>query len=177
MTHDLSSTAAAHTGSYGFEVTVSKVFEKDYYGMLSLPAFLVTDHERMYTLAFWAKVPVGEPGAPKPRPHVTFQDEDNDYAWISGEFVQLSAIWHRYEVNLVVPYTLRGHNVVTNFMLGSQTGTYYFDDFEVTNRQFVSPPPSPPLPPPSPPPNVLLMLGLEDYVKGTVNPQAWPEGT
>jgi endo-1,4-beta-xylanase len=177
MKHDLSSAAAAHTGSYGFEVTVSKVYEKDYHCMLSLPAFLVTDHERMYTLAFWAKVPIGEPGAPKPRPHVTFQDEDNDYAWISGEFVQLSAIWHRYEVNLVVPYTLRGHNVITNFMLGSQTGTYYFDDFEVTNRLFVSPPPSPPLPPPSPPPNVLLMLTLEDYVKGTVNPQAWPEGT
>lgn len=48
---------------------------------------------------------------------------------------------------------------------------------QVTNRFFVSPPPSPPLPPPSPPPNVLLQLNLENYYKGTVNPQAWPEGT
>lgn len=81
------------------------------------------------------------------------------------------------QVNLVVPYQLRGHNVVTNIMVGGCVGEYYFDDFEVTNRLFVSPPPSPPLPPPSPPPNVLLQLSLEDYVKGTINPQAWPEGT
>ena len=92
-------------------------------------------------------------------------------------YVQLSAFWHQYHVNLVVPYQLRGHNVITNFMVGGCTGVYYFDDFEVTNRLFVSPPPSPPLPPPSPPPNVLLQLSLEDYVKGTINPQAWPEGT
>jgi len=32
------------------------------------------------------------------------------------------------------------------------------------------------LPPPSPPPNILLQLGLEHYDKGTINPQAWPEG-
>ena len=173
---DLSSTNANHAGSYGFEVTIAEVFEKDYYAMLSLPAFLVTDHERLYQFAFWAKATGGPAGAAKPRPHVTFQDEDNDYAWISGEHVQLSAFWHKYTVNLVVPYQLRGHNVVTNIMLGGQAGTYYFDDFEVTNRLFVSPPPSPPLPPPSPPPNVLLQLRLEDYVKGTINPQAWPEG-
>lgn len=37
---------------------MTESFEKDYYGMLSLPAFLVTDHERLYTLSFWAKVRV-----------------------------------------------------------------------------------------------------------------------
>ena len=177
LTADLSSTKAAHAGTYGFEVSVTKTFEKDYYGMLSLPAFLVTDHERLYSLAFWAKATGGAEGAAKPRPHVTFQDEDADYAWISGEHVQLSAFWHQYTVHLVVPYQLRGHNVVTNVMVGGCIADYYFDDFEVTNRLFVSPPPSPPLPPPSPPPSVLLQLGLEQYVKGTINPQAWPEGT
>ena len=177
LTADLSSTKAAHAGTYGFEVSVTKTFEKDYYGMLSLPAFLVTDHERLYSLAFWAKATGGAEGAAKPRPHVTFQDEDADYAWISGEHVQLSAVWHQYTVHLVVPYQLRGHNVVTNVMVGGCIADYYFDDFEVTNRLFVSPPPSPPLPPPSPPPSVLLQLGLEQYVKGTINPQAWPEGT
>lgn len=69
MTGDLSSTNAAHEGKYGFELEVTDVYEEDYYGMLSLPAFLVTDHERMYTLTFWAKAT----GNPKPRPHVTFQ--------------------------------------------------------------------------------------------------------
>ena len=123
LTADLSSTAAAHEGTYGFEVSVAKTFDEDYYGMLSLPAFLVTDHERLcaapppaaarrrppppaararrapgpsphppplpppasYTLSFWAKAT----GNPKPRPHVTFQDEDADYAWIDGEYVQV----------------------------------------------------------------------------------------
>ena len=85
---DLSSTNANHAGSYGFEVTIAEVFEKDYYAMLSLPAFLVTDHERLYQFAFWAKATGGPAGAAKPRPHVTFQDEDNDYAWISGEHVK-----------------------------------------------------------------------------------------
>ena len=35
--------------------------------------------------SFWAKAT----GNPKPRPHVTFQDEDADYAWIDGEYVQV----------------------------------------------------------------------------------------
>ena len=41
MTSDLSSTAAAHSGTYGFEATVTEVFEKNWHGLLSLPAFLV----------------------------------------------------------------------------------------------------------------------------------------
>ena len=69
LTADLSSTNAAHDSVYGFEVSVTKTFEEDYFGMLSLPAFLVTDHERVYAFTFWAKAT----GNPKPRPHVTFQ--------------------------------------------------------------------------------------------------------
>lgn len=159
--HCLPSTALALVALA--QVTVSKTFEKEYYGMLSLPAFLVTDHERMYTLSFWAKSTSSAAGAAKPRPHVTFQDEDADYAWISGEHLQFSAFWHQvrtthhhdqtkpsiartpgpglpcqdvpirvtiaaaaafgqYHVNLVVPYQLRGHNVVTNIMLGGYVG-------------------------------------------------------
>ena len=45
--------------------------------------------------------------------------------------VQLSAFWHQYHVNLVVPYKLRGHNVVTNIMVGGYAGVYYFDEFQV----------------------------------------------
>jgi hypothetical protein len=169
---DMSSQEAAHEGQYGFQVSVTEVFDEEYYGMLSLPAFLVTDHERMYTLSFWAKAT----GNPKPRPHITFQDEDDDYAYISGEHVQLSPFWHEYEVKLVVPYRLRGHNVVTNLMVGGYMGVYSFDDFKVTDGAFVSPPPSPPAPPPSPPPNVLLQINLEEYQRGSINSQAWPEG-
>ena len=64
-------------------------------------------------------------------PHITFQDEDNNYEYIYGDFVQLSAFWHQYHVNLVVPYKLRGHNVVTNIMVGGYAGVYYFDEFQV----------------------------------------------
>ena len=85
LTADLSSTKAKHTGSYGFEATVSEAFAVNWHAMLSLPAFLVTDHERMYTLTFWAKASAN----PHPRPQVTFQDEDADYAWIDGEYVQV----------------------------------------------------------------------------------------
>ena len=45
--------------------------------------------------------------------------------------MQLSALWHQYHVNLVVPYKLRGHNVVTNIMVGGYAGVYYFDEFQV----------------------------------------------
>ena len=45
--------------------------------------------------------------------------------------MQLSAFWHQYHVNLVVPYKLRGHNVVTNIMVGGYAGVYYFDEFQV----------------------------------------------
>ena len=72
---------------------------------MGLPAFLVTDHERVYRLSFWAKAT----GNPKPRPHITFQDEDNNYEYIYGDFVQLSAFWHQYHVDLVVPFKLRGY--------------------------------------------------------------------
>ena len=98
------STNAAHQGKYGFEATVHTSFEEDFYGFLTLPAFLVTDHERVYRLSFWAKAT----GNPKPRPHITFQDEDNNYEYIYGDFVQLSAFWHQYHVDLVVPFKLRG---------------------------------------------------------------------
>ena len=69
MTDDLSSTDAAHEGKYGYEVEVTALYEKDYHGMISLPAFLVTDHERMYRFTFWAKAT----GNPKPKPHIVFQ--------------------------------------------------------------------------------------------------------
>jgi len=169
---DLSSTDAAHEGKYGYEITVTKLFAKNWHGLLSLPAFLVTDHERAYTLTFWAKASAN----PHPRPQVTFQDEDNDYEYVDSEYVQLTAFWHQYTVTLAIPYKLRGHNIVANLMLGAYLGTYYFDEFKVTNDGYVSPPPSPPLPPPSPPPHVLLQLNMENYAKGTINSQTWPEG-
>ena len=66
---------------------------------------------------------------------------------------------------------LRGHNVIANVMVGGYLGSYFFDDFQVTNNQFISPPPSPPSPPPSPPPHVLMQLSLESYQKGSINSQ------
>ena len=146
--------------------------EQDFYAFMGLPAFLVTDHERVYRLSFWAKAT----GNPKPRPHITFQDEDNNYEYIYGDFVQLSAFWHQYHIDLVVPFKLRGHNVITNFMVGGFEGVYYLDDIQVVNAGFVAPPPASPMPPPSPPPNVLLQLDLENYDKGSITFQAWPEG-
>ena len=172
MEADLSSTDAAYKGKYGYEAKVTATFEQDFYAFLSLPAFLVTDHERVYKFSFWAKAT----GNPKPRPHITFQDEDANYEYIYGDFVQLSAFWHQYHIDLVVPFKLRGHNVVTNIMLGSYEGVYYFDEFQVVNAGLVSPPPNSPSPPPSPPPNVLLQLNLESYEKGSITFQAWPEG-
>ena len=38
----------------------------------------------------------------------------------------------------------------------------------MVNAGFVAPPPASPAPPPSPPPNVLLMLDLENYEKGSI---------
>lgn len=172
MSWDLSSAAAAHEGTYGYELRVAQTFDKDWYAMLTLPPFLVTDHQRVYSLTFWAKASAN----PKPRPHIAFQDEDNDYAYIDGAYLQLSAIWHEYTVQLVVPRALRGHNVITNLLLGSYTGTYYFDEFKVSNAEHVQPPPLPPSPPPSPPPNVLLRFDAEAYEIGAVNSQAWAEG-
>ena len=172
MTSDLSSHDAAHGGKYGFEVVVTEKAEINWHLLLSLPAFLVTDHERMYTLTFWAKATAN----PHPRPQVTFQDEDDNYAYVDSAYVQLTSFWHQYTVNLAVPYRLRGHNIITNVMVGSYEGTYYFDDFSVKNDQFVSPPPSPPSPPPSPPPHVLMQQNLENYQKGTINSQVRPGG-
>ena len=84
-------------------------------------------------------------------PHITLQDEDNNYEYIYGDFVQLSAFWHQYHVDLVVPFKLRGyispastlhlpcisprHNVITNFMVGGFEGVYYFDDIQVGEIQ------------------------------------------
>ena len=172
MTADLSSMNAAYKGKYGYELIVTETFEQDFYAFMGLPAFLVTDHERVYRLSFWAKAT----GNPKPRPHITFQDEDNNYEYIYGDFVQLSAFWHQYHIDLVVPFKLRGHNVITNFMVGGFAGVYYLDDIQVVNAGFVAPPPASPAPPPSPPPNVLLQLDLENYEKGSITFQAWPEG-
>jgi hypothetical protein len=42
---------------------------------------------------------------------VTFQDEDDQYAYVDSAYVQLTSFWHQYTVNLAVPYRLRGHNI------------------------------------------------------------------
>ena len=91
MTADLSSKAAAHSGSYGFEATVTEAFAKNWHGLISLPAFLVTDHERVYSLSFWAKASAN----PHPRPQITFQDEDAQYAYVDSSYVQLTSFWHQ----------------------------------------------------------------------------------
>eukprot|EP00962_Isochrysis_galbana_P054916 scaffold26568_cov73-Isochrysis_galbana.AAC.1 len=59
-------------------------------------------------------------------------------------------------------------------MVGSYEGTYFFDEFKVSNTEFVKPPPAPPSPPPNPPPGILLSYNAEDYVRGLVNSQARP---
>eukprot|EP00967_Tisochrysis_lutea_P154429 scaffold306671_cov32-Tisochrysis_lutea.AAC.3 len=58
-------------------------------------------------------------------------------------------------------------------MVGSFAGTYYFDEFEISNADYVMPPPYPPSPPPSPPPGVMLTYGAEDYARGLINSQVW----
>ena len=63
LTADLSSHDAAHEGSYGFEATVTEAFAINWHGLLSLPAFLVTDHERMCAALLTA------PTRPPPREH------------------------------------------------------------------------------------------------------------
>jgi len=99
------------------------------------------------------------------------QDEDDNYAYIWGDYITLSSLWHRYEVQLVVPKELRAHNVVANIMVGSYAGQYFFDDISVSNSEYVMPPPFPPSPPPSPPPGVLLHYDAEEYALGLVNSQ------
>ena len=172
LSADLSSPRAAHAGVYGFEVTVARAFDEAFFGMLSLPAFFVADDERLYTLSFWARAT----GAPPPRVQVAFQDEDDGYAWIDGEHVQLRDAWHEHRISLAVSNARLGHNVVTNLMLGSGVGEYFFDDFTVSNKELVTPPPAPPAPPPAPPPNVLMQYTFEAYERGSINSQAWPEG-
>jgi hypothetical protein len=118
LVYDLSSQDAAQSGKYGYMVTVSQLFEKNWHGLLSLPAFLVTDHERMYTLSFWSKAQAN----PHPKIQVVFQDEDDDYAYIDSSYSQLTSFWHQYTVDLAVPYRLRGHNIIANLMLGDYLG-------------------------------------------------------
>ena len=48
LSSDLSSKEAAHSGMYGFEVSVAETFEKNWHGLLSLPAFLVTNRKRLH---------------------------------------------------------------------------------------------------------------------------------
>ena len=91
MTSDLSSHDAAHGGRYGYEVVVTEKAEINWHLLLSLPAFLVTDHERMYSCTFWAKATAN----PHPRPQVTFQDEDDNYAYVDSAYVQLTSFWHQ----------------------------------------------------------------------------------
>lgn len=61
--------------------------------------------------------------------------------------------------------------MIVNIMVGSYEGTYYFDDFQVSNSETVMPPPAPPSPPPSPPPGVLLSYDAEEYARGLINSQ------
>ena len=85
-------TPTTHSPRVGTRLAVAcAASEINWHLLLSLPAFLVTDHERMYTLTFWAKANAN----PHPRPQVTFQDEDDGYAYVDSAYVQLTSFWHQ----------------------------------------------------------------------------------
>jgi len=119
--------AAAHTGTAGAQVVVTKAYDaaNNWYLQLKLPRWTVKPATR-YSISFWAKGPAATI-------HMGYLDVPAGYEYLGGINATMTSSWKKYTGELVTT-TQSGKSVVVGLYLAGATGTYQFDDFEVLEQ-------------------------------------------
>lgn len=118
---------AVHGGAKGAKITVTAVDGENWHIQLQCPPQFEAAKDVDYHLSFWGRANSAD-GKPV---HVAVQDGAPDYAYRAGQDYRLDTAWQKIEK--VWTSDVEGLEMLRfNIYLGSDTGTYYFDDFMLT---------------------------------------------
>lgn len=118
---------AVHEGAKGAKVVVTAVDGENWHIQLQCPPQFEAVKDAEYHLSFWGRTPSADGKAV----HVAVQDGAPDFAYRSGQDFRLDTAWQKFET--VWTSDMEGLEALRfNLYLGSDTGTYYFDDFSLT---------------------------------------------
>ena len=118
---------AVHEGSKGAKIVVTAVDGENWHIQLQCPPQFEAAKDVDYTLSFW-----GRTNSPDGKSvHVAIQDGAPNYTYRAGQDHQLDTSWQKIE--RVWTSDMEGMEMLRfNIYVGSDTGTYYFDDFSLT---------------------------------------------
>jgi endo-1,4-beta-D-glucanase Y len=117
------STAAAHTGTYGaaIHVTTAQASGNNWYIQLSIPTgSIALDPNRSYKLTYWVKSTITK------TMYGSFQVKVDSASY---QDLNLSTTWTQGQAQASTGAVVPANGLVINVSLGSDTGTYLFDDF------------------------------------------------
>lgn len=118
---------AVHGGAKGAKVVVTAVSTENWHIQLQCPPQFEAIMNAQYQLSFW-----GRTNSPDGKSvHVAIQDGAPNYTYRSGQDSRLDTAWQKIERTWTSD--VAGQEMLRfNLYLGSDTGTYYFDDFMLT---------------------------------------------
>ncbi len=131
-TIDFSSSEAAHSGNNGAKIIVSERSVENWHIQLQTPPNWTAAIGYTYKLTFWARVDSSSKSV-----HVAIHDGPPDYEYQGGTDFYLDTAWQQFETQRMSD--VEGEGAMRfNIYVGSYTGVYYFDDFEVIEMEQVS---------------------------------------
>lgn len=118
---------AIHAGSKGAKIEVTAVDGENWHIQLQCPPQFEAVMNADYQLSFWARTN----SADGKSVHVAIQDGAPNYTYRAGEDFRLDTAWKKIEK--IWTSDVEGLEMLRfNVYVGSDTGTYYFDDFSLT---------------------------------------------
>jgi len=119
--------STAHNGSYGCALSVTSESSENWHIQLNVPNQWTAVSGNTYTLSFYVKSDVTT------SIHIAAQDGAPSYEYRTGVDAALQAGADWKEVNFQYISDQSGTGAVNfNIFVGGATGTYYFDDFTIT---------------------------------------------
>lgn len=117
---------AVHEGAKGAKIEVTAVDGENWHIQLQCPPQFEALKDTEYQLSFWSRTnsEVGK------SIHVAVQDGAPDFTYRTGQDFPLDTAWQKIEMTWFSD--MEGMEALRfNIYLGSDTGTYYFDDFSL----------------------------------------------
>jgi hypothetical protein len=126
IAYDYDDPLAIHGGAKGAKIVVTAVDGENWHIQLQCPPQFEAVKNVDYQLSFWGRTA----SAAGKSVHVAIQDGAPNFTYRAGQDYQLDTAWQKIEK--VWTSDVEGTEALRfNLYLGSDTGTYYFDDFSL----------------------------------------------
>ncbi len=117
----------AFNGNYAAEIQVSQVSGTDWHVQFEQNGSTL-QQDSSYLVRFYARADA---------PHsitVSVMRNAPPWTWYAGQTIELSTEWQEYVLSFIAPEDNNGLTRLT-FLLGTETGTYYFDDISMKQSE------------------------------------------